>query len=182
MPESLSPDAIPMGDLYRHTLLLVPISPCAKQPEEKHGLISWEAISLLGGGQAPIRAQPGLLIALFNGITLTDHIVCNGTLAEENDDYAVKREQCSIRFSDALESASNKCMGDALCKNCDRSETSSKIETISIASQGHSNSKFGPKNLTLQVFLFSKRNFDMRQCACIITFLHFLISISFGMG
>lgn len=48
-----------------------------------------------------------------------------------------------------------------------------EIKTISTLSQDHAVSKFGPKNLTLEVFLVSKwilSHFDMGQC----TFLHFL--------
>lgn len=44
---------------------------------------------------SPERAPPGLFAALFNCIhSVIDPIVCNGTLAGESNDYAVKRGQC----------------------------------------------------------------------------------------
>lgn len=92
-----------MGNLYHHKApFSVLIGPCAKEPEEKHGLTSEGQFPLLEKGRLQFTclashscAQLGLFTALFNcSHSIIDHIVCNGTFAEENDDYAVKRGQC----------------------------------------------------------------------------------------
>ena len=96
----LSPDAIPKGSICHHKLpLLESIGSCAKKPEEKHGLISWGAISLLGEGQASsalpylsvVCPARSLYCSIMCILSIIDPVGCNVTLAEENDDYAVKR-------------------------------------------------------------------------------------------